>query len=81
MPCRVAIQIADVLIAALDRRLATVCAAAEPDADVTIASRRGLLAAAAAAVAVSLAPPADAKPAQKAPDPYEVGCIISTQSL
>ena len=80
MPCRVAIHIADVLIAALDRRLATVCAAAESETDVTIASRRGLLAAAAAAIAVSLAPAADAKVAPKAPDPYEVGCEASTQS-
>jgi hypothetical protein len=56
-----------------DRRSVTVCAAAEPEADVIAASRRGLLAAAAAAIAVSLAPAADAKVAQKAPDPYEVG--------
>lgn len=57
---------------ASEHRSIVVRAAADAEAEDAATSRRGLLAAAAAVVAVSLAPSADAKVAQKAPDPYEV---------
>lgn len=50
-------------------------AEAEAEAESGAVGRRGLLAAAAAVVAIGLAPSADAKVAPKAPDPYEVSIL------